>query len=211
MSLLTGPMRKHLDGHKELTSHTELVKVEAGSLVYIPLINGNSTAVEVLVKEGDSVKVGTMIAKRNDHFTVPYFSSVSGTVKGIQRMNFDVFDFHHVAWLHHDAALFWHAPANPQIHAGLRPDKRYVVRTVLHDRCRHVHVDMIVVIVGRENGVDLANGKRIKHKRRGAQVRLKFFHASHTLHLVAFFHQRITVALFAGAAPEINANVGAAF
>ena len=86
MSLLTGPMRKHLDGHKELTSHTELVKVEAGSLVYIPLINGNSTAVEVLVKEGDSVKVGTMIAKRNDHFTVPYFSSVSGTVKGIQKM-----------------------------------------------------------------------------------------------------------------------------
>ena len=86
MSLLTGPMRKHLDGHKELTSHTELVKVEAGSLVYIPLINGNSTAVEVLVKEGDRVKVGTMIAKRNDHFTVPYFSSVSGTVKGIQKM-----------------------------------------------------------------------------------------------------------------------------
>ena len=42
---------------KELTSHTELVKVEAGSLVYIPLINGNSTAVEVLVKEGDRVKV----------------------------------------------------------------------------------------------------------------------------------------------------------
>ena len=69
MSLLTGPIRKHLDGHKELTSHTELVKVEAGSLVYIPLINGNSTAVEVLVKEGDRVKVGTMIAKRNDHFT----------------------------------------------------------------------------------------------------------------------------------------------
>ena len=86
MSLLTGPMRKHLDGHKELTSHTELVKVEAGSLVYIPLINGNSTAVEVLVKEGDRVKVGTIIAKRNDHFTVPYFSSVSGTVKGIQKM-----------------------------------------------------------------------------------------------------------------------------
>lgn len=86
MSLLTGPMRKHVNGHKELTSHTELVKVEAGSLVYIPLINGNSTAVEVLVKEGDKVKVGTMVAKRNDHFTVPYFSSVSGTVKGTQKM-----------------------------------------------------------------------------------------------------------------------------
>ena len=86
MSLLTGPMRKHLNGHKELTSHTELIKVEAGSLVYIPLINGNSKAVEVLVKEGDRVKVGTMVAKRNDHFTVPYFSSVSGTVVGTQKL-----------------------------------------------------------------------------------------------------------------------------
>ena len=70
---------------------------------------------------------------------------------------------------------------------------------------------MIVVIVGRENGVDLANGERIKHKRRGAQVRLELFNAGHTLHLVAFFHQWIAVALFAGAAPEIDTNVGAAF
>ena len=68
---------------------------------------------------------------------------------------------------------------------------------------------MIVVIVGGEHGIDLANGKRIEHKRRGTQVRLQFFHAGHALHLVAFFHQRIAVTLFACAAPEIDANIGA--
>jgi hypothetical protein len=31
---------------------------------------------------------------------------------------------------------------------------------------------MIVVIVGREDRVNLANGERIQHERRGAQVRL---------------------------------------
>ena len=135
----------------------------------------------------------------------------SGTVKGIKSMDFNVFDFHHVARFHHDAALFRHTPANPEIHAGLRPDKRHIVRAVLHHRCRHVYINMVVVIVGREHGIDLTNGKRIKHKRCSTQVRLEFFNAGHTLHLVAFFHQRVTVALFAGAAPEIDADIGATF
>ncbi len=86
MSFLTGPMRKHVNGHKELTDHSELKRVDAGELVYIPLINMGSTAVEVLVKEGDAVKVGTKVASRNDHFKVPLFSSVSGTVKGIEKV-----------------------------------------------------------------------------------------------------------------------------
>lgn len=86
MAFITGPMRKHVNGHKELTSHTEVLKVEAGSKVLIPLINMGSTAVEVLVKEGDQVKVGTKVAIRNDHFKVPLFSSVSGTVKGVQKV-----------------------------------------------------------------------------------------------------------------------------
>ena len=61
--------------------------------------------------------------------------------------------------------LFWHAPANPQIHAGLRPDKGYVVRAVLHYRCRHVHVDMIVVIVGIFITAGIENNmKRISRK-----------------------------------------------
>ena len=86
MSFLTGPMRKHVNGHKELTDHSEIKRVNAGELVYIPLINMGSTTVEVFVKEGDIVKVGTKVASRNDHFTVPLFSSVSGTVKGIEKV-----------------------------------------------------------------------------------------------------------------------------
>lgn len=85
MSLFTGAMRLHVDGKKGLTDHTELVRMPAGAKVYIPLINMGSTAVDVLVKEQDHVFVGTKIAVRNDHFTVPMFSSVSGTVLGVEK------------------------------------------------------------------------------------------------------------------------------
>ncbi|MNI71130.1 hypothetical protein D3C73_1269880 [compost metagenome] len=90
-------------------------------------------------------------------------------------------------------------------------DKRHIVGTVLHDGGSNVHVDMIVMIVRGENGIDLANSERIENKRRGAQVWLEFLHACHTLHLMACFHQWITVALLACSAPKINADVSPAF
>ncbi len=80
MSILIGPMKLHLNGHKELTSHGEVKEIKAGKLVYIPIV----ACTEVCVKKGDYVNAGTMIAKRNDHFEVPIFSSVSGVVKGIE-------------------------------------------------------------------------------------------------------------------------------
>ena len=126
-------------------------------------------------------------------------------------MNFNIFYFDHIARLHHDAALFRYAPANPQIDAGLRADKRHVIGAVLHNRGGHVHINVIVMIVGRQHGVDLANSERIENKRGGAQVGLELLHAGHTLHLVAGFHQRIPVALLAGTAPEIDADIGSAF
>jgi electron transport complex protein RnfC len=82
MSLWVGTMRKHLDGHKDLTDHHAIVRVDAGQFVYIPLMSMFSTNIEVLVKEGDKVKVGTLIARRVDGMTVPFFSSVSGTIVG---------------------------------------------------------------------------------------------------------------------------------
>ena len=103
-------------------------------------------------------------------------------------MNFNVFHFYYIARFDHDATLFRYAPANPQIHTGFRSNERYVISTVLHHGSSDVNVDMIVVIVSRQDGVDLANSKWIKNKRGGAQVRLQFFHASHTLHLVTLFH-----------------------
>ncbi|MCF0115104.1 MAG: RnfABCDGE type electron transport complex subunit C [Erysipelotrichaceae bacterium] len=84
MSFLLGPMRRHIDGHKELTSHSDLLKVAAPDVVKIPLVNGAAPC-NLIVKEGDKVKVGTKIAERGDHFYVPLFSSVSGTVKGTQK------------------------------------------------------------------------------------------------------------------------------
>ena len=133
------------------------------------------------------------------------------TVKCVKCMNFDIFHFNHIAGFHHDAAFFRYAPANPQIHAGFRTDERYVVSAVLHHGGSNVHVNMIIVIVSSQYGVDLANRKWIKDKRCSTQVWLQFFHAGHALHLMALFHQRVTVTLFAGAAPEIDAHIGAAF
>ena len=84
MSILIGPMQKHLNGHKELTAHNEILTVKPQAKVYIPLSMGNAK-IEVLVKENDEVKVGDIIAQRNDHFYVPVYSSVSGKVLGIEK------------------------------------------------------------------------------------------------------------------------------
>lgn len=86
MSLWTGSSQKRVDGHKELTNYNDIVTIEAPKTVYIPLINGLATSFEVMVKENDRVFVNTKVAVRNDNFTVPLFSPVSGVVKGIKRM-----------------------------------------------------------------------------------------------------------------------------
>jgi len=83
MAFFIGPMQKHLNGQKELTSSSE-VKTLSPEKVYIALVQGNAK-IDVLVSEGDYVKVGTKIAERNDHFYVPMFASVSGKVLGIEK------------------------------------------------------------------------------------------------------------------------------
>ena len=95
-----------------------------------------------------------------------------GAIERIERMDLNVFDLHDIARFHDDTARFRHAPTDPQVDAGFRADKRHIGRAVLHDGGGDVDVNMIVVIVGREDRVNLANGERIQHERRGAQVRL---------------------------------------
>ena len=80
MSFFIGPMRQHLDGHKDLTAHNE-IKTYVADTVSIPLVQG-AAPISCLVKEGDKVKIGDKIAM-NDRFGVPIFASVSGTVTGI--------------------------------------------------------------------------------------------------------------------------------
>ena len=84
MSILTGPMNHRLDGHKDLTKHKDVLKTIDPDQVWIPLVNGNAPC-KACVSVGDEVKIGTKIAERNDHFYLPLFSPVSGTVTGIEK------------------------------------------------------------------------------------------------------------------------------
>ena len=59
------------------------MEVKAGSKVFIPLICGPSVNLEILVKEGDHVSIGTKVAQCNERNVVPIFASVSGTVAGL--------------------------------------------------------------------------------------------------------------------------------
>lgn len=85
MSFLLGPMRKHIEGRKGLTDSKEVINVHTPDEIAIPLIAMGSVDLEVLVKEGDSVKIGTLLARRSDHFATNIYSSVSGTLKAFDK------------------------------------------------------------------------------------------------------------------------------
>ena len=78
-----GPMRQHLNGHKELSEHGQVKTVTTPKLVYIPLFTGGKPATPC-VNVGDHVYVGTKLGQKDVPFVVPVFSSVSGTVKAIE-------------------------------------------------------------------------------------------------------------------------------
>lgn len=84
MSLLTGPMRLHIRGHKELTLQVPVNRTIDPDMIYIPLVNGG-VACTPCVNIGDEVKVGEKVAERNDRFYLPLFSSVSGSVVAIEK------------------------------------------------------------------------------------------------------------------------------
>lgn len=85
MSFLLGRMRKHIEGQKGLTDSNEIIKVNSPDEVAIPIIVMGKTDLEPFISEGDKVKVGTKLAERTDHFGVPIYSSISGTVKGFDK------------------------------------------------------------------------------------------------------------------------------
>lgn len=82
MSLLLGPMSQHIPGRKDLTDHSDVKELMPAKEVYIPLFAGNNSVVDILVNEGDHVKVGTRLANTKSAFPVPLYSSVSGIYKG---------------------------------------------------------------------------------------------------------------------------------
>ena len=79
-----GPMRQHLDGHKSLSEHVQVKTVDTPKTVYIPLFTGGRDAIPC-VNVGDHVYVGIKLGQKEVPFIVPVFSSVSGTVKAIEK------------------------------------------------------------------------------------------------------------------------------
>lgn len=88
MGIFSSRGRQHIDGHKDLTHHENFIDLTSSvKRVYLPVTTPNKKDIEILVKEGDEVKVGTRIGTRTD-FYVPIYSPVSGVVKA-NEMRFD--------------------------------------------------------------------------------------------------------------------------
>lgn len=87
MSFLLSNMCRHIDGRKELTEGKPIVTIADDKIseICIPLQIGANVGTP-LVKEGDRVLKGQLIAEATARFYVPFFSSVSGTVKGTKKM-----------------------------------------------------------------------------------------------------------------------------
>jgi len=83
MAFLIGPMQKHMNGHKEATETNEIIKIRSDEVAISCTIG--SHACTPCVKVGDKVQIGDLIAKRDDRFYVPVFSSVSGEVVAIEK------------------------------------------------------------------------------------------------------------------------------
>lgn len=65
---------------KKHLTQDELVVFNKPNKVYIPLISGNDTDITILVKKGEYVYKGSIVAKSKGDFRIPIHSSVSGTV-----------------------------------------------------------------------------------------------------------------------------------
>ena len=68
-----------LKGYRKLTKDKDIMVFDKPKYVYIPLICSNSTDVEIKIRRGSNVKIGSVIAVSNKN-GLPILSSVSGTV-----------------------------------------------------------------------------------------------------------------------------------
>ena len=75
----------HIHDYKEFTNSKPIKEIESGSIYVFPLQQHIGAPLEPMVKKGDYVKVGDVIADNKDAFvTVPLHSSVSGTVVAVE-------------------------------------------------------------------------------------------------------------------------------
>lgn len=66
--------------NKNNITNCDIICFNKPQKVYIPLISGNDTDITILVKKGEYVYKGSMIAKTKGDYRIPIHSSVSGTV-----------------------------------------------------------------------------------------------------------------------------------
>ncbi len=142
----------------------------------------------------------------------------AGAVKAVKADDLDVLlNLDDVARLYDRAALSRNTPVHPCVDGLLRADERdrnfisvtvgrghAAVENVGSPLCGHV----VLVIVGRENGIDVLEGERIDDERDVAEIRLHRAGAAHVGHLVADLHLAVAVRALAVAAPEIDGDVG---
>lgn len=84
MSILSGIGKVKLDGQKAITKDKPILSIEAPDVLYVPLVLGLETDFDVHVQEGEHVCIGTKLATKKSK-SVPIFSPVSGTVKGVEK------------------------------------------------------------------------------------------------------------------------------
>lgn len=76
----------YFNDHKHLTKDKKIERALEPSIVKIPLHQHVGAPCKALVKKGDKVKVGQKIGDSEASLTVPVHSSVSGEVKGIEKL-----------------------------------------------------------------------------------------------------------------------------
>ena len=81
---------KRLNGvrvkHRKGTAHSVSEKISVPKIVYIPMAMHIGVPARIIVKAGDTVKVGTLIGESGAGLSSPVYSSVSGTVKKIDEI-----------------------------------------------------------------------------------------------------------------------------
>lgn len=69
--------------HKKNTANKTAVKITPPKTVILPTVMHIGAPAKIVVKKGDTVKVGTLVAEQNGNVSSPVYATVSGTVTGI--------------------------------------------------------------------------------------------------------------------------------
>ena len=89
MGLLTFKKGVHPPDMKLLSKDKKIERLTPPKILYFPVAQHIGAPAKTIVKKGDPVKVGQLIAEAVGFISANIFSSVSGTVKGIEdRLNF---------------------------------------------------------------------------------------------------------------------------